>query len=126
KGIPSAAANGRSGKGKHSAHPSRGAPAVPGHGRPEPASATDQCVADKLRAAASYCSAAIGHGASRRSTQHLARARDGLARSWRRAEAKAAAAGAACAETTVDAQGMIDLLDAGAASFADADRKSVG
>lgn len=98
--------------------------------RPEPPwslsrpgkSATDQCVAAKLRAAARYCSAAIGGIGTAQGEQRIGKARAVLTRSWGRAETKAEAAGAACAETTVAAQEMIDLLDAGAASFADASR----
>jgi hypothetical protein len=118
----------------------------PGHGpgpKPEPADVypTDACVAQKLRAAAQYCAATVGawappghgrghargHGPGRGHVEHdrdrhqrfLGGARRALEKAWDRAEAAAEDAGVSCEDTTVGADEMIALLDAGAEALAD-------
>jgi hypothetical protein len=104
-----------------------------GHGDgPKPPSdapyPTDQCVAQKLRAAAHYCAATIGSwappGHAPRKGQgqkqsRLAGARRALQNVWRHAEKTAAAQGVSCEDTTVSADEMITLLDEAAAEFAE-------
>lgn len=115
---------------KHSKH--RHKPGKPQRSEVYP---TDRCVATKLEAAARYCAAALGaqglpdhdhKGKGRKKGHHVSlkeraldRARRALRQDWARAEAKSEAAGVSCAETTVDADEMIALLDEGAAALAE-------
>ena len=86
---------------------------------------TDRCVSRKLRAAALGCRVAFGAWArfgdaedAGRRERELDRAAQRLARRWQKAEAAAQAAGVDCAETTVGADELADLLEAGAAQVA--------
>jgi len=98
---------------------------------------TDRCVAEKLHAAADYCAATVGVRSLSRwgwpghrtgfrrddvraaGERWLRVPRERLARAWRGAEARAAAAGVPCDETTVGAGQMISLLDEGALALDD-------
>lgn len=101
---------------------------------------TDQCVAEKLRAAAQYCGATVrvsaqptpgpkngrgpkvgrGNGWKHRDfvDVRLQGARKVLERAWARADARAEANGVSCDDTTVSADEMIELLDDGAEMLA--------
>ncbi len=77
---------------------------------------TDRCVAAKLQAAGRYCRATVGANGQR----SLEGPRRALWNAWQEAEAVSAEAGVSCQETTVDADAMIALLDAGADGLRDA------
>jgi hypothetical protein len=79
---------------------------------------TDRCVADKLEAAAKYCSFSVGAVGNPGLAAALEDARTTLAEAWAAAEEASAEAGVSCEQTTVSAAEMIALLDGGAGEIA--------
>jgi hypothetical protein len=77
---------------------------------------TDQCVAEKLRAAGLFCAQAVKGVGSARSLQH---ARMKLEMAWADAEADSLAAGVSCQETTATAAEVAALIEDGAEEIAD-------